>query len=276
MDTIIGLGSAGCNIVDEFTKYSQYRGYKLDVDLKEGQYTFPLKRFGNLEDYERNCPDLTHFFEGVEGEILFVIGGAGKISSAALAILRYLKHCQINVLYIKPDLTFIGKEAKLLNNLTYNVLQEYARSGVFKRLYLVDNVILEKVTPDVTVKNFFHKLNEAVVSTFHMINVFNHIDSIADTFSEPPPGARISTIGFVNPEKNQDKMFFLLDNVSDVVYYYGYNKMKLEEEHNLFSEIKNSIMKKNSEGVRITYGIFETDYNQDYIYCINHSSVIQA
>ena len=276
MDTIIGLGRGGCAIADAFAKYSQYKAYKLDVGLVEGQYTFPLPRAVKYEDYERKCPDLTSFFKEVDGEILFVIGGGGKISTSALSILSYLQRCEINVLYIKPDLSFMGKDAQLLDNMVYNVLQEYARSGVFKRLYLVDNVILEQVTPDVTIKNFYYKLNEAVVSTLHMINVFNHNNSIADTFSEPPPSARISTIGFVHPEKNQDKVFFLLDNVSDVVYYYGYNKMRLEEENNLFSQIKNSIKKKNDDEIRITYGIFETDYKQDYIYCIKHSSVIQA
>ena len=34
MDTIIGLGSAGCNIADRFSTYKQYEIYKIDVGLK--------------------------------------------------------------------------------------------------------------------------------------------------------------------------------------------------------------------------------------------------
>ena len=41
------------------------------------------------------------------------------------------------------------------------------------------------------------------------------------------------------------------------------------------SEIKKTISSKKKEDVRVTYGIFETDYEQDYIYCLNHTSVIQ-
>ena len=42
MDTIIGLGKAGCNIVDKFAKYSQYITYKLDVGLTMTPTTFPI------------------------------------------------------------------------------------------------------------------------------------------------------------------------------------------------------------------------------------------
>jgi len=276
MDAVIGLGKAGCAIADRFTEFSQYDTYKLDTNIPEGPRSFVLKQHEKIEDYEEKCPDLATFFADLEGEVLFVVGGGGKVSSAALGILKQIKDYQINVLYIKPDLTFGGDTEHLLDKMLFHVFQEYARSGVFKRLWLVDNPELEKIIPPTSIKDYYDNLNDAIVSTIHMINVFSHIDSVTDTFSVPPTGARISTIGFVNPEKNQDKMFFLLDNVSDVVYYYGYNKMKLEDGNNLLSQVKASIKKKIKKGVRATFGIFETNYEQDYIYCVNHSSMIQG
>ena len=42
MDTIVGLGNAGCNIVDKFAQFPQYLTYKLDVGLKRTPTTFPL------------------------------------------------------------------------------------------------------------------------------------------------------------------------------------------------------------------------------------------
>ena len=275
MDTIIGLGNAGCAIADKFAKYPQYKTYKLDVGLKRTPTTYPIKAYKKIEDYEEKCPTFSKFFKDVSGEILFALGGGGKVSSASLAILKRLKHCDINLLYIKPDLTFLGAEAKILHNMAFGIFQEYARSGVFKRLYLVDNDVLEGILPEVSVKNYYNNLNEAIVSTIHMINFFNYNKSVTDTFSDLPIGTRISTIGFVEPEKNTDKMFFSLDNVTDVVYYYAYNKEKLEEGGRLFSEIKNSIKEKFGEDVRVTYGIFETNYEQDYIYCMKHTCVIQ-
>ena len=72
-----------------------------------------------------------------------------------------------------------------------------------------------------------------------------------------------------------DHVFFSLDNVSDIVYYYTHNKEKLESDFELMGKIKEAVSEKKEEGLRVTYGIFETDYEQDYIYCLNHSSVIQ-
>ena len=48
-----------------------------------------------------------------------------------------------------------------------------------------------------------------------MINFFNHNEAVTDTFSSLPDGARISTLGVVDPEKNKDKMFFSLDNPTE-------------------------------------------------------------
>jgi hypothetical protein len=276
MDTIIGLGNAGCAIADRFSEFPQYSVYKLDASLPADPRSFSLGNHQKIEDYEEKCPNVGRFFEGLSGDVLFVVAGGGKVSIASLRILEQVKNCNISVLYIKPDLSFGGEIEKQVHNMLFNVFQEYARSGVFNRLYLIDNLELEKAIPPTSIRNYFYNLNEAIVSTLHMINVFNHIESVTDTFTDPPLGARISTIGFVHPEKNVDRMFFSLDNVTDIVYYYGYNKAKLNEGNNLLSQIKSSIKKKSEEGVRLQFGIFETNYEQDYIYALNHTSVIQG
>ena len=275
MDTIIGLGNAGCNIVDKFAQFPQYLTYKLDVGLERTPTTFPLKRHEKFEEYEEKLPSLKSFFKDVDGEILFVVAGSGKVSSAALQILQYLKKCKINILYIKPELSLLNKHQARLEKLVYNVFQEYTRSGVFERMYIISNEEVAQVVGDISVKNHNNKINEMIVSTIHMINVYNNNDSVIDTYCELPVGARLSTIGMSDLEKNEDRMFFSLDNVSDIVYYYTHNKDKLESDFELMNKIKKAVASKKVDVSRVTYGIFETDYEQDYIYCLNHSSVIQ-
>ena len=57
---IIGLGNAGCHIVDHLSKYSQYTCYKIDSGQKgERCYDFPI--FKTTEEYEEKTPNLKSF-----------------------------------------------------------------------------------------------------------------------------------------------------------------------------------------------------------------------
>ena len=276
MDAVIGLGNAGCNIVDEFAKYPQYKTYKIDVGLEKSKSSFPLEEQDKIENYEEKLPTLKYFFRGLRGEILFVVGGGGKVSSASLAILKNLKNkCKINVLYVRPSVSLLNQTQAMLERMTYGVFQEYARSGVFERLYIVSNEEIEHILGGISIKNYYNKINEIIVSTLHMINIYKNNKSISNTYGDLPLGARISTFGMLDEENDEEKVFFPLDNVSDVVYYYAYNKQRLETDSNIMSSIKKNIEVAKSDDIRATYGIYETDYEQDYVYCMYHTSEIQ-
>lgn len=276
METVIGLGQAGCVIADEFAKYPQYSIKKIDVGLTKTKTTFPLKECEKLEDYEEKVPTLQHFFRGVRGDILFVVAGGGKISSASLAVLKYLKNkCNISVLYIQPELSLLNDVQQKLEKMVYNVFQQYARSGLFERLYLVSNEQIDSILGGSPIKDYNNNINHMITSTIHMINVYKNNQAVTDTFCQLPVGARISTIGMKNIEKNEDMVYFNLDSVSDMVYYYAYNKSKLESDSKIMSNIKNNITENKKSGIRTTYGIYETDYEEDYIYCLSHTSIIQ-
>lgn len=275
---IVGLGNAGCNIADAFSKTdSQYKIYKLDVGLKKTIKSFPLKMYENPEDYEKYPPKLKTFFKSITGDVLFVIGGSGNVSNASLAILEQLKHCTIHVLYVKPDLSFLGLQAKLQENMVFGVLQELARSGVFKRLFIVSNPHIERALGGIPLIGHHGKINEVIVSTFHMINTLRRLKPVSCTGAPPPVGARISTFGFVDLEKNKDYMFFPLDTITDMVYLYTYNQEILESKKNLLSEIKTNIKTRvGEEKKRVTFNVYATNYKDSFVYFLGHTSVIQT
>jgi len=290
MDSVVGIGEIGCNIADGFSNYSQYKVYKINVDddldstdwswasydvdensgyEKDGVYRF--RKQDSPEQYEKNCPNLGHFFRNIKGEVLFVVSGSDSVSAATLAILQQIKDCDINILYIKPELESLSPDKIKHEWVVFNVLQEYARSGVFKRIYLVNNSEIEKHLGEVPVIGYYDRLNEMIVSTFHMINVYNHNEPEVSTFSEPDKINRISTIGFVNFENGEKKLFYSLDEVKELCYYYAINKKKLEEDGELFKKIKDQV----KNDVKTGYGIFATKYAEDYSYVVAHSSEIQ-
>ena len=286
METVIGLGSAGCHIVDEFAKYDQNEVYKVDTGLDglmETRYgNFPEKGIYSLakqpgpEEYEANCPDMSYYFKNIKGEVLFIVGGSGDVSGASLAILEQLRHCEINILYIRPDIELLSPKKKAHERASFNILQEYARSAVFKRIFLIDNSMVEDHLGDVPLVGYYSRLNELIVSTIHMINVYNHLKPLAHTFSEPHETARLSTVGLADLKTGESKLFFPLDNLREMRYYYAINKEKLKSDGSLSKKIKTQVKESSSENTAVSYGIYSTQYKEDYVYTMGHSSIIQT
>ena len=271
METVIGLGSAGCNIADHFAQYPQYKVYKIDNGIY-GKNCHFLPKYDTPEEYEAHIGDLSSFFSGVIGDILFVVGGSGDVSGAALRILEQLKHCNINVLYIEPNIDILSGKKKLQERMTYYVFQEFARSGLFERLYLVSNLQLENAIGDVPIIGYNDRLNNLVVSTFHMVNVYNNNTPVVESVSDFRDNTRISTIG-ISTLKNEKKLFFPLDNVREIKYYYAINRKKLETDGTLMRKITENV--KNEADIDVSYGVYATDYADDYVYCVANASMIQ-
>ena len=57
MQTVIGLGQAGCNIADQFKQYPQYKIIKLDEGLRKTKSSFGLKRQASPELYEEKLAE---------------------------------------------------------------------------------------------------------------------------------------------------------------------------------------------------------------------------
>ena len=276
METVIGLGRAGCNIARAFSKYSQYNTFTIDC---EDDADFLIPKQSTPEEYELTCPSIEAICQQIpEGSgVLFVVCGAGCVSGAALQLLQQIKDRDVSVLYLKPDLQFLSPSERQQERVVYNVLQQYARSGVFKQMYVVENTKAENLLGDVPVIGYFDRLNEAIVTTLHMINVFSRTEPVSSTVSSPSKISRLVSYGIVDFEKNEEKMFFSLDNVREKVYYYGINEERLREDGTLFKKITEQVKDASEEGtIQTSYGIFSTQYPEPYIYCVAYSSEIQT
>jgi len=272
---ILGLGRAGCAIADCFSKFPQYRAYKVDVGLK-GEDCFHIPERTSHEEYEKKFPSMKRKLKDIKGDTLFVLTGAGSISGGALRLLSQLEGVTLSVLYVEPDLSLLSEVEQQQEKIVKNVLQEYARSGRFERMYLVSNQAIEECVGEVPIIEYYSTINQAIVNTFHMTNVFARSEPILGTFTQPAPIARISTLGVVDMEKNEEKWFYPLRSPRDVVYYYGINEEDLKTDGTLFKKITNYIKGMAIDKVNVSYGVYSTDYEQKYCYCIKHSSVVQS
>jgi hypothetical protein len=278
METIVGIGKAGCNIARKFEKYPQYRVYKVGTEETKEKKYLKLPEYNSPEEYEGNPPKTGNFFKGIKSEpVLFVLCGASTVSGVSLVLMQQLveKGCRIRVLYVYPEVELLGESKGLQEKVARNVLQQYARSAAIDRIYMISNMALESMSEELTIMNYHDTLNELVSSTVHMINYFDNSKPVSGTFSAAVPSARISTFGFVNFETGEEKMFFPLDNIRELRYYYGISRKRLETESQLFRKIVNQVKAKRTESTKVSYGIFATDYEHDYVYIVAHSSKIQ-
>ena len=278
MDTVIGLGKAGCAIADKFSQYPQYKIFKIDIEnIAENKKNEKLlKKKASPEQYETSVPSMKTFFKPSTDDVLFVLSGSGAISGTSLRILEQLSKMKktVNVLYIKPDVEFLGASNKAQERLVRNVLQEYARSGKLARLYLVDNKLVESVIGEVPVFGYYDKLNDLIASTLHMVNLYNHQSPVHSTSFEPSEIARVSTFGVVDSESGEEKLFFLLDNTSEKCYYYAINQKTLETDGTLMKKIINNINNntKDEDNVKTAFRIHSTSYEQDYAYIVTNTA----
>mgnify|MGYP003645473236 FL=1 len=274
---VIGLGQAGCNIADLLSVYPQYKTYKIDVGI-EGKRCYDVKKQKGPEEYEKNVPSMKTFFKGIKGETLFVVGGSGSISAMCLSIMEQIKDkCELSVLYIRPDTSLLSKNKTLHEKATYGVLQEFARSGLLEMLYLVSNINLENILGDVPIIGYINKINELLISTVHMINVFRNSDPVMGGIEEPQEASRIATFGISDIEGNEEKSFFSLDRTKERCYIYSINEERLKTDGDLRKKIVSHVKEQSkTEDLKVSFGVFPTNYQQDYCYILNYTSIIQS
>ena len=279
MQTIIGLGEAGYNIAQGFAIYPQYSIYTIDTKMRETPNHFVLDKCANHEEYEAQTPDLTGYFKEIgEGDdVLFIVGGSGTISGTSLSILQQLQRCNIHILYIRPDTSLVSEQRAMQERVVFNVLQEYARSGVFERIILIDNVELDKIAGGAPVIGYYEELNKILISALHMINIFDHTEAVMNTIAKPLEMTRLCTLGVLDVEKNEEKLFFPLTAIREKGYYYAVNNEILKTDRELFKTITQQMKDKVIEDkLKISYGIYSTHYKKNYGFLIARSSMVQG
>jgi hypothetical protein len=270
---VIGLGKAGCNIANAFSKFPQYECWGIDTE-KEADIT--IRRRLTHEDYDAHFPNLKKKLKVVNSDVLMVVCGAGAISGGILRLVEQLKENRVDILYVQPDLSLLSEVQQMRERVVRNILQEYARSGALNSIFLVDNQLIEEGIGEIPIKGYYGVLNQAIVNLIHMLNIFKNSEPIIGNFMQPSNLSRIATYGIVDVETETEKWFYPLTEVRDVVYYYGINEKELEEDGALYGKIKNFVKSHHTPGVNVSYGVFETAYDQKYCYCIKYSSMVQS
>lgn len=278
MKNLLGIGTAGCNVVEQLSQYPAYECYYVSNEIqKTSKFKFRLPELEGPEDYEAMEMDKLHkWMDKITKNCTVFLCGASDSTGITLRALETLhkKGVKIEVVYFSPETEVLSDTKVLHERSVKGILQNFARSGLFEKICLVSNLRLEEIAGSTNVFDYYNQINHVFTSTYYMMDVFKNTKPVTSTFKRPRESCRITTIGLANME-NSENLFFPLENEVEMVYYYGINEEKLRTEENLFRTITNNIKSKITEDKKVSFGIYPTQYENDYIYVELFSPKIQ-
>ena len=277
MISVVGLGSAASKIAEKFNDSHNYNVYVMNDNVtRTSKYKFKLKSFETPEEYEDNIPNLKKFFANIDDNIQFFVVGSSYSSNYSLGVLEQLKGKKVDLYYIKPDTELLTGIPKLVENVGFGVLQEYARSGLLNSITLISNLNIEKVIDSLPIKTYFDVINGSIYSIVHYLNYFAHNEPEIGQVAKPLDINRIRSVGFLDMKNLEEKWFFDLDIDRDLCYYMCINKKKLETDGGLHRRLVEMLKEKPRNAFRrISYAIYETELEQDFGFCVAHTNAIQ-
>ena len=277
MKNILALGNAACNIVDSLNQYDSYNIYKIQNDAKESKNTYILPELETAEEYENlKCISKIPFLKKIKDSVTFFVCGASRSSAFSLKLLESLhrKKVKIKIVYFHTDMEFAGTQQAQQERVVRNVLQEYTRSGLFEDITMISNKVLENFVDTINIFEYYKQINEIFCSSFHMIEVFKNTKPVMSTFSKLRESCRVKTIG-VSTLSCEDRVFFPFNQEVEVLYYLGINEEKLRTQGNFFRELTENIRGRMTDETKAYFGIYPTQYEDDYIYVEYFSPKIQ-
>jgi len=281
LDKVIGLGKLGCAIAEELTAYPEYRIYKIDGDIDE-RGSLSIGRHKDMRSYESelDTEDVEIYLRSIKkkDKVLMILEGNDPIAGAALKVLQTVNHATLNVLYVVPDHQMISETQKRDDKIAFNVLQEYARSGVFANIFLVNKPQIEELAGEVPIDKYEQTLSYFVAYVVAMINFFNHTEPILANKIIPKNIARIATYGVSSLDKKNSgvNLLFPLKDATDIHFFYGVPKQDLAEDASLVKRIKQHVKDHKTEEVSSSFSVYETTLDSLIVLLVAYSSKIQA
>jgi hypothetical protein len=280
LDKVIGLGKLGCAIAEELTAYPEYRIYKIDADIDE-RGSLSIGDHGTMGSYESeiDTEEIEIYLRSIKkkDKVLMVLEGGDPITGAALKILQTVNHATLNVLYIAPDRQMISATQKRDDKIAFSVLQEYARSGVFANIFLVNKPQIEELAGEVPIDKYEQTLSYFVAYVVAMINFFNHTEPILANKITPKNIARIATYGVSSLDQDNQgvNLLFPLSSATDIHFFYGVPKEDLTEDSSLVKRIKQHVKDHKTEEVSSSFSVYETTLDSLIVLVVAYSSKIQ-
>ena len=266
MTVLIGLGKAGCEIVNKFS--DSHKKITMDAGSE-------LPEFSSPEDYEQKLTDYQHLLDFEEEECYFFVCGAGKVSAASLRLLEVIQHKKINLVYIYPEELMLSPTQKKLNRVAFNIFQQYSRSGLFKCMYLMSNEDISDLIPNNTLENFYDNINLAIANVFENVIFYLDQEPLMGAHHEPKDISRIRTVSFGNFDEEEKKLYFPLDNMTETCYINIVSDEDMKSNKSILKSLKEKVSNDREKGLLSSFVVFSSAHSQSFYYAIHFTHYLQ-
>jgi hypothetical protein len=215
---ILGVGDAACITAATFQAEKNYL-----VDLVDSEM---LGKHGSMEDYETNFnpKNVAKVFrkDRKADEVLIVVNGADAANGSILRVAEMIKRCSCSILYLAPSETWCTPTEKTNNKITFGVLQEMTRSGLFERFYAISIEEMEKHIEKVPLKELEQEINKKIYSLVSMLIYLDHIAPERSNYQVTKAAVRIGSLGYFS-ESGEDHLLYPIKegDIKERVYYFG-------------------------------------------------------
>ena len=264
---MIGLGEAGNNIVSLFKSHT--KNYKI-ITLDEDK---GIEKKSSAEEYDQIQFKYTQKDLKSHDEASLFVCGSGKIAGASLRVLEALKGFKTFVYYIVPDLEFCSREEALRHKVHFNVIQEYARSGMINEMIVLDNKSLMLVAGAGTALKYYEKVNFLIYSTIQNLMYCKHTDPDFGKLHEKRDISRISTIGFGKFEE-EEKLMFPLDNITETCYIINIEEKDLDNDPQVIPNCQGLVRESKEKGRDTSFAIWRSS-EENHFYSLHYTHYVQ-
>ena len=92
------------------------------------------------------------------------------------------------------------------NKVVFNVLQQYARSGLLESIYLVSNVHMLDIVGQGPISSVYENVNQTLANIIETIEYFKKQTPVLGSIAVPKDISRIRTFGIGFIEKNEENL----------------------------------------------------------------------
>jgi len=280
---VLAIGKTGALLSSAMNRYGEYEAFSISPD--EGADIL-VPRLSNPEKYEELKIDLGAYKRWLSDadELVCAIGGGDLETALLLRVLEHAKDKSVEVLYVRPDISALSGYGKLHERILFNVLQEYARSGLFSRLWLFSSLAIEEIVgEELSILEYDDIIVDAVARAFCSVDLFRSgkKPSIRSTISEPHDVDRIATIAMVDVKREKQVDLYPLKLIKERELHYAFPTKEVKQNGKTILEIVRHQDNKVTpeEGVpwvvETSYAIYESEFETPFAYAVLYSSEIQ-